>query len=195
MKKENITQEESLELIREMVSLSRHKLSESGFHFLLWGILVGTAALVQYALIAAGFGPESNWVWVVMPLIGVPAAVIYEYRRQRAARVKTKFDGIYASVWTGFGIALFLIIPISIIMQANPIPFILVLVGLATFVSGAVVRFRPLSIGAGVFWLTAVLSLWLGDADLLLAYAGAVFLGYVIPGLLLRKRFKAEQSV
>ena len=184
-----------MEVIRKMIAMSRHKLGESGFHFLLWGVLVSLAALVQYFLIARGFGPESNWVWVVMPLIGVPAAVIYERRRQRSAQVKTKFDHIYASVWLGFGITLFLVIPVSLMMRVNPIPFLLILIGLATFISGSITRFLPLSLGAAVFWITAILSLWLKDADLLLAYAAAVFLGYVVPGLLLRKRFNAEQRV
>ncbi len=195
MNKEKLSEEEGMRVIREMIAVSRHKLNDSGFHFLLWGVLVAAASLVQYALLMAGYGQASNWVWVIMPAIGVPMAIVYEVRRERREPVKTKFDAIYAAVWQGFGIALILIIVLSIMAQANPVPFLLVLIGLATFISGAVLRFMPLKVGAFVFWFTAVLSLWVPGEELLLLYAASVILGYVGPGLLLRKRFKAKVDV
>jgi low temperature requirement protein LtrA len=65
-------------------------------------------------------------------------------------------------------------------------------VGLATFISGAILRFSPLIIGAVVFWIASGISPLFSGVDFLLVYAAVIFLGYVIPGLMLAKKSQAD---
>lgn len=193
MKQKELSQEESLQVIQGMIDLAKNKISDSGFHFLLWGGLVILASLTQYFMIKDGWQEESNLVWGIMPLIGIPAAFIYERRRQRTHPTHSKFDRMYGYLWLGFGITTVITIYVNVSNGINPIPSIMLLVGLATFVSGAIYRFLPLTVGAVVFWISSIICTELNGPEQLLMNAVAIFIGYIIPGLLLWK--KAKMSV
>ncbi len=186
------TAKQNLDLVQEMIHMARNRVTETGFHFLLWGSLVIAACITQYILIGLGMGSASNYVWIGITVVGVPAAIAYEKRKEKREGVSSRFGKIYGLVWLGFGISLFVVIFVSIANQINPSPFILILVGLATFVSGAIIRFTPLMIGALVFWASAALSPLFSSVDFLLVYAVSIFLGYVVPGLMLTKKNRSN---
>ena len=190
MNQKELSQEESLRIIQGMIALAKSKINETGFHFMLWGSLVIAASISQYVMIHNGMGNASNWVWFIMSVIGVPIAIVYERRRNKEGKTTGKFDKMYGYLWMGFGITLFVTIYVSIAHQVNPIPFILLLIGLATFVSGAIYQFAPLIIGAVVFWITAAICNLFAQTDQLLVYSAAIFIGYIIPGIILWKRSK-----
>ena len=190
MEEKELTHEESLQLIRGMLDLAKNKISETGFHFILWGILVTSACLAQYFMIQNGMAERSHWVWIFMPVVGMPLAFLYEYRKSRKERTNTRFDRLYGYLWLAFGITLIITIFISIASNIAPVAFILVLVGLATFVSGCIFPFTPLIIGAVCIWIAAVLCPFFNPADQLLINAAAIFVGYIIPGILLWNRSK-----
>lgn len=195
MQDKELSHEDSLKLIQGMMDVARNKINETGFHFLLWGFLVIAACLANYFLLLSGVGVQAHLVWPAMTLIGVPVAFLYEYKKRKTERSRSKFDRIYAMVWLGFGITLFFSIYISVSKGVNPIPFILVLVGLATFISGIIYRFTPLIIGACIFWISAVICVQISDLNQLLVDAAAIALGYLIPGLILWRKAKKEAGV
>jgi membrane-associated HD superfamily phosphohydrolase len=195
MQDKELTHEESIHVIQGMIGLARNKINDTGFHFMLWGILVMLASLIQYFMLNNGYTKESNWIWVIMTVIGVPIGIVYEYRRGKKGRTQTKFDKIYGSLWLGFGITLIVSVFVSLSYGINPIASILSLIGLATFVSGAIYRFVPLIIGAIVFWSAAVISPQISFENQLLVYAFVIFLGYIVPGILLWQKSKAGKDV
>lgn len=189
MKEKEISTEESIEIINQMISLSREKLSQSGFHFILWGILVALASVFQYLINEYQiFELSSNGIWPIVPLIGVPTAFFYELRRNKKSVAQGKFDRLYNFVWLGFGITLILIITFSVASKTNPIPYILSITGLAVLISSIIYDFLPLKIGAVVFWLAALLTLFVSDNQQLLLNAAALVLGYIIPGILFSRK-------
>lgn len=195
MEEKELTHEESLKVIHGMLDMAKNKITDTGFHFLLWGVLVTTACLTQYFMIQNGMGKQSNWVWVFMPVIGIPLAFIYEYRKSRTQRTHTHFDRLYGYLWLSFGITLAIIIFICVSYQVIPIAFILVLVGLATFVSGCIFPFTPLIVGACIVWVTAAICPQFNPLDQLLLNAAAIFAGYIIPGILLWNKSKRNTHV
>ena len=195
MQEKNLSPTESLQLIQRMIDVAKNKVTETGFHLMLWGFLVVLASLTQYYLIRSGFENSSNLVWAIMPVIGIPVALIYEYKRGKKHQTTTKFDKLYGFLWLGFGITLVITIFISISNHVNPIAFILALVGLTTFVSAAIYKFMPLLIGSIVFWMAGIFCAFVAVPEQLLIYAGAIFIGYVIPGLLLWKKSKMKTNV
>jgi hypothetical protein len=82
-----------------------------------------------------------------------------------------------------FGISLLIVIALSVQARVSPIPFILVLVGFATFVSGSLLRFAPLVLGAMAMWTGAAICLALGYHEHLLVQGIATILGYLIPDI------------
>lgn len=100
-------------------------------------------------------------------------------------------EKIYGRVWLGFGISLIMVIFTSIHLRVTPLPFICVVVGLATFLSGRLLRFLPLTLGGIVFWACAIFASMFSQKEALLVYAASIILGYLIPGFMLWKKTKA----
>lgn len=178
--------EESLRVIRESIDLAKNKLRENGFQFLLWGWLVVLACGVDYYLDVILQHPKHYMAWLLMVVVGMPVSVIYEWRRdKREPGARNIIQDWYGRVWLAFGVSLFLVIALTAPAQQSPVPFILVLVGFATFVSGTMLRFLPLQFGAVAMWAGAAACLALGPQEHLLVQAAATVLGYLIPGYLL----------
>jgi len=67
---------------------------------------------------------------------------------------------------------------------------------LGTFVSGSIIRFRPLIFGGLIAWVLAVASTFVNYDYQMLFGAAAILISYIIPAHLLRiKKEKAEVNV
>jgi hypothetical protein len=190
----NLSPSESLAIIQSMIATSKNNLTDDGFHFLLWGILVMLASVAQYTLAVVHY--EYNFIpWMIMPLIGAPIAAIYERRKTKHEKVKSHFDIILGYVWMGAMVTTFIVIFASVKNQLAPFPFILAVVGAATFVSGNILKFKSLIFGAVIFWIAAFACVFVDPVMQLLLNAIATFIGYIIPGILLWRGYKAQQHV
>jgi hypothetical protein len=178
--------QESLRIIRETIDLAKSSIWQNGFHFLLWGWLVVFASLADYYLSVVVHSPKHYMAWLSMTVIGVPVALIYEWRREKKApTVANTVRSWYGRVWLAFGISLFITILLTAGARLSPIPHILVLAGFATFVSGALLRFKPLVYGSIAMWVGAMVCLVTNYQEHLLVEAVAMVAGYLIPGYLL----------
>ncbi len=180
-----LTPQESLRVIRETIDLAKHSFRENGFHFLLWGWLVVVASAGNYYLAEIQHYARPEMAWMVMVVVGLPVALIYEWMRGKREKTENLVRDWYGLVWLGFAISMFITIPTAVRGGLSPIPFILVLVGFATFISGMLLRFTPLFFGAAVIWAGALWCIFLTPTEHLLVQAGTAVLGYLIPGYLL----------
>ena len=190
----NLSPTESLAIIQNMISTAKNNLTDDGFHFLLWGTLVIIASFAQYGLATAGVA-HNDLPWLIMIVVGVPAAFLYEWRKKKHEKVKTHFDSIFGYLWMAIGIAIFSVIFIAVKNQISPVPFILAVVGVGTFVSGSIIKFKPLTIGGVVFWVAAFGACFAEPVTQLLINGVATFIGYIIPGVILWRNYKAETNV
>jgi hypothetical protein len=62
--------------------------------------------------------------------------------------------------------------------------------GMWLFVSGSALKFRPIIIGGIINWTLAVISFYYGYEDQLMILGMAVLLGYIIPGHMLKMKFR-----
>jgi len=180
-----LSPEESLRVIRETIDLAKNSIRENGFHFLLWGWLVVLACLTEYYLLNQGYGDKSHLAWTALPLLGAPAAILYESRRKKLPYEQNIVRKWYGLIWMAFGISLLAGLVLSVFMKFPPAPIIMILAAFATFLSGVLLRFTPLVFGAIVFWGGALVCLALPIGLHGLVQAGATVLGYLVPGYLL----------
>lgn len=184
--------EESLALINSMINTARHKLADDGFLFIFWGWLVSGSALLHFATLKLGI-PYGYFVWpVLMPLGGI-FTMIFTSRRKEKERVKTYIDAYLGYVWMAFGIALLVtlcFLPVHGIQHTYF--FLMTLYGIATFISGGLLHFTPLIFGSCAAFACAIASVFFGEAEQLLWIALSLIGSYVIPGHLLRKKFKSQ---
>jgi hypothetical protein len=66
----------------------------------------------------------------------------------------------------------------------------LILYGMPTFLSGVILKFKPLMVGAVCCWTLAIISPFINVQYQLLLIAGAVIAAWIIPGYLLKRKFK-----
>ena len=182
-----MTGEESLKIITEMINRTKVNISQGSFHLLLWGWLIFLCSLADYILMRFIGFEHSYYVWfLVIP--GIFVSLIYGFTKGRQAKVHTYAEMIYMWTWIGFlgaFIALFFIQAKRMEMFGQ---YILLLAGFATFVTGFIIKFRPLIFGGVCFWIIAVAVSFAGPSVAPLGMPLAVITGYLIPGYMLKNR-------
>jgi hypothetical protein len=195
MEEKEINPAESLDIINRMINTSKNKLADDGFMFIFWGWLVCIAALTHYVTIRMNL-EQGHLVWpILMPLGGVVSA-IYGYRQKKKTQVRTYIDVYLGYLWGAFAIALFFSLAFMYKHGVhNTYFFLMLLYGIATFVSGGLLNFKPLIIGSIVSFFCAAASVYLGEAEQLLIISISLFASYIIPGHLLRAEYKSQNNV
>ena len=189
-----LTPEESLQIIQKSISNSRKNMREGSFYYLLWGWALILASLANYFLIRNLIIQErydeimlmSLVAWGVFLVAAMIIQFVYLSRKGKKGRVITHLDRYIKIIWIAAGLLMGLMTFLSLKVDAYPTPFILGVTAMATAVSGLMVRFRPLVVGAMVFLVAAVISSFLSGTEQLLVFAVAMVLGYLIPGYIIR---------
>jgi hypothetical protein len=187
----SFNEQESLRLIGEMLENTKARFNENGFFFLLWGWLVLTASLLHFILLRTGFlHPYIGWP-IIMIGGGIVSGIV-GYKRGKDAKVITFIDSSMSYLWIGFVISfmiLFVIVILGHIKWSLLSILIMALYGLPTFVSGGILKFKPLIYGALACWAIAIISLFVKDDYVILLSAFSVIFAYLIPGYMLKAKF------
>lgn len=193
--KEELNPQESLAIIQNMIATAKHQLADDGFYLLLWGWLVFASAMVHY------MGLQIEWyaagvVWAITMPIGGIVSVIYSRKEAKTEHVKTYLSSYLGYLWTAFGIALALtLLSMNTLGIGESYFFVMILYGMATFISGGLLQFKPLVIGGLCSFVCAIVSVFTPKDHILLILAASLLLSYIIPGHLLRKLYKSALHV
>jgi hypothetical protein len=186
---ESLNPQQSLDLITSMIRQAKGNVQKTGFYFLLWGWTIVIANLGVYFMIK--FTAVKNPF--IMFAITIPAAILsilYGIRQDKTGIVTTHLDKIHMWLWIGCGINCFLIVFAGRYIGWMVNPMIITMCALPTFVTGIILKFRPLMFGGVVFWIAGVSLFLVAKDDQFLLAAGAIALGYLVPGYMLRKSGK-----
>lgn len=183
--------QDQLKLIEEMISQSKNKISEGSIFYLIWGWLVIIAAAFNYYMLTI---EHSNYHWIAWPILmtlgGIISGVV-GIRKERSSQVKTYVDRALSYLWIGFTISLFMILVSMVKYGAQTVyPIIILLYGLGTFVSGGILKFKPLIWGGILCWILGAIAVYADFSQQLLLLMGAVLFSYILPGYLLSKSDK-----
>lgn len=189
---------ESLTLIESMINKAKNQFSEDGHLYLLWGWVVFICSLGQYIGMRFLKIESSYYIWL-LTVAAFIYMVIYLARNKKQRRVVTYTDEVLEATWIAFSIVLILsgfilgqVLGAKFYTVLNPI--FLTIYGIPTFISGVVLKFRPLKTGAAICWGLAVLSTFIPVTEHLLLIAIAMLVAWIIPGYLLKRRYN-NQSV
>ncbi len=186
--RENLSENESLEIITEMIKVAQGNVINSSFHFLLWGWVILTCNLGQFILQEIIHFEVPYMIW----LICIPASIVssmYGRKAYNKIPAKSHLNKIYQYIWISFLISLIILLVFFANAKGQLIlnPVILIFVAFATFLSGMVLKFKPLLIGGILFWVFSVISLIIYNEYQLLISALAILTGYLIPGYMLKR--------
>jgi len=187
-----MTGEESLRIITEMINKTKVNIRQGSFHLLFWGWLILICSLSEYLLYKFTDFSNSWYVWFfVIP--GVFVSMIYGFVTGRKAKMHTYADMLYLWTWMGFLFAAIILFIILSKDMESVAPYILTLAAMPTFISGFIIKFRPLIIGGVTFWIFALIAHFAGPSVAPLAVPVAMLTGYLIPGYMLKRKVDHDQ--
>ena len=189
-------EKQSLELIAGMINKAKNKFSESGTLYLVWGIAVVICSLSQFVLNNLLGYKNAHYVWFFTWVLYIYQA-IFLIRKKKNLKVKTYTDEIIGYVWICFIICFFIMLFILLYSKSFNLIYssILVLYAIPTFLSGAILKAKPLLIGGICCWVLACISLFISLQYHLLLISLAVLLAWIIPGLYLRNKYLNDSKL
>jgi hypothetical protein len=216
MKNEKLTEQESLQLISQMINKAKNSYHDSGIGPILWGSVISFCSLVTFASWRFDFKlPFDIWL---LTLVAVVPQIFIVSREKKLNKFRSYDEATMDYVWMSFGISIFLLVFINnyIATQLNPVfqtyidvkgtrpphnftsfnsTFFLLLYGIPTIITGGARRFKPMLYGGILCWVCCIASLFTAiDTDMLLIAIAAVA-AWLIPGIILFKKRKNEKAV
>lgn len=184
-----LTNEQSLEIISEMIQTAKGTVANNSFYFLFWGWVCVFANLGHYALIEFSSFKAPYMVWLIM----IPGGLFsfgYGFFQEKKAKVKTYTSSVTFWIWMTFVAGLIAILLVMPKMNYQISPLIMIITSMATFLSGIVLKFKPLLVGGILFWLFGVTAFYVSYENQLLMSAASLISGYLVPGYMLKMRGK-----
>ncbi len=199
MNEENFDPKESLLLIESMINRAKDKFAEDGSMYLLWGWVVFVCSLTQFVLLHFYKYPYHYIVWFASWII-VIYQVVYIRKKIKRRRVRTYTGYILGYVWLTFVIVIFLLaFLIGRLTEGDYYihisPILLTIYGIPIFLSGIILRFRPLVIGGIGCWILSIAAMLIDNYDYqFLLIPVAMIIAWIIPGYLLRAKYKLQSQ-
>lgn len=191
-----MTSEESLKIIQQMITQAKVDITDNGFGWLLWGSLIFLTCISTYVFI--DIGSDNIFLgWNIFGFITI-ILLVYDLVQQRKKPARTYVGDLLKLVDAGFIICIFTVIfSINVAVSPNSgFGFFLMIFAFLMLVKGGALKSRALMIGAAVNWAGA-LAIFVNKEfryDMLIM-AGAVLAGYIIPGLLLRNQYRKSNNL
>ena len=189
MEEREININESLSIIQNMVNKTQRQYSDDSFYYIMWGWLVLAASVTHFILLQMNV-EQAPIVWLLMPVGGI-VSMIHGAKQSKKEKIKT-YVGTYMSyLWGAMGIAMFVVLGMAFKIGIEvTYPILILIYGIGTFVSGGLLQFRPLIIGGVICFVLSITSFFVLFQYQLLFIAAAMLASYIIPGHLLKAKFK-----
>lgn len=189
----NITEKEGLDIINKMIASAKNELDDDSYHYLLWGWLVFIASAGHYILLEMSY--DKPWLgWAILMPLGGLLSMLYGMKQGKARKVTSYVDEVMKYVLIAFLVSLVIVLFFMGKLESYTYPLIMVIYGVWLFVSGGALRFKPLVASGIINWVIGIITFFVNFKWQLVLLAIAVLLGYIIPGYMLKARFKKQQQ-
>ena len=213
MAEKQLTEQESLLIIQQMINRAKSNFVDSGIGPILWGAVITICSLVQAAKIYYEFEmPFDIWLLALFALVPQVFISINERKERKA---KGWDDDILGYVWTCFGIAVFVVNFINNRLSMEVAPaidayraagheiqsswsfascFLLLVFGFPTIITGAARKQRWMLAGGIFCWVSAIVAAFTPTYVDFALMAFAAALSWLIPGIMLRRKYLQQKK-
>jgi len=193
----NFSPQQSLQLIESMINRAKDKFAEDGFMYIIWGWLVFGCSLLQFVLLHIFHYAQHYIVWLAtIPLF---IYLYFHIRKKRKTQTVITYTGyIIGFVWLTFVVVMVLLGFLIGFLTTGEyythiIHILLAVYGMPVFLTGLIIRFKPLIYGGIACWVLCIISTFIKIYDYqFLLIPIAMLLAWVIPGYLLRAKYKSQ---
>ncbi|TYP91741.1 hypothetical protein LX73_2568 [Fodinibius salinus] len=177
--------QQRLQTIHQMITQAKGHIQNSSFYLLLWGWIVAAGSLGHYLLLEFSSIAHPEWAWSIV-VVGIIASVVKGINDRRSSGIATYGEHLMTMIWVTFLINYFIILIFIAKINFYITPVILVLTAGSVFLSGILLKFKPLKWGAGFIWVMSIVAFMVPLPYQLLATTVAIGGGYLIPGYILK---------
>lgn len=219
-----MTEQESLDLITNMIQKAKGSYHETGIGSLLWGTVVTIASVVTYFQRTYDFYIGFD-IWLLV-LGAIIPQIIISIQEKKSNKVKKYEDDALNAIWLVFGITIFglnayqMIVPdvtdnfiqlegwqltkhyLDNTKPDEPIntftpsiySLFILIYALPTLVTGMVKKFKPMLYGALITYGLFIWSCFTITEYDFLLGGAAALICWFIPGVILRRKYLAQQQ-
>ena len=223
MEEKQLSEQESLQLITEMISKAKHSYHENGTSAILWGSVVALCGFIAFA--------ERYWhfsigfdIWLLTIAAFIPQIFI-TIKERKNRKVISHTEAAMNTIWLVFVISMF-----GLIFYFNVVPnvtdsiianegtkilvtnaqgktalfhydipsagsLLILLYAIPTFATGLAYKFKPMIYASVLCYAFFIISCFTPTAyDMLLNGLAGIF-NWLIPGLILRRKFIKAKAV
>jgi hypothetical protein len=196
-----MTTTEELDMIARMRNevMSRKELTGENL-FLAWGYPTVIVLLLEFAALMLWNEDWCSWLWVGIPLIGIPLMIYFLNEDYERTHSRTLDQNVILMMWIFIGFACCLggaAMGIAGVFQQGFFALLSLLCGMGCFMTGIILHFRPKTIcGIMASVLSVVPLFFQGDQWpwQLLVTAITVVISLIIPGHLFRRFVKNSRT-
>ncbi len=192
MEENNFTEKESLQLINEMIGKAKKSYVTKGIASMVWGALITFCGLVSWYEIH--FKVDFGDVWLIT-LIAIIPQIYFSIKEKRSKQFISHNESTTNFIWIAFAVSMFITTAyFGRMVGTNPMPIIMMLYAVPTFIIGGMHKFKPMILGGIFCWIASVISIFTNvEIDVLLMAACGLF-AWLIPGIILWIRYKKNQA-
>jgi hypothetical protein len=193
MSEDQLSEQESLKLINEMIGKAKKSYISKGTASIVWGILIIICSLLTWYEIQfkTYFGFD---VWLLVFVAVIPQ-LYFSMQEKKSKKFVGHDEQTMTFVWTTFGICIFMLsFYNSRFNVQSASSLFMMMYGIPTFITGGVFKFKPMILGGLICWICSIISMYTKqDIDMLLMAACGLF-AWLIPGLILWNRYKKQED-
>ncbi|GAE66772.1 hypothetical protein SAMN05421692_3123 [Chryseobacterium indologenes] len=196
MENEQLDPKKSLDIIQNAISQTRFEKTDAYFYLINWGIILFIYFFLHYLGGKFEFFKMLLGFSTLLFLIGAMISIWHSKRMNKKEIVKPVNDSLFMYTWGGIGLCIGLwMINYKIFDQSLYLGLLMLLFGLASFITGGVTKFR-LSVICGVLTMiiSAVIPL-LNFSNQFLATCIGIMLSCIIPGFAMFYKIKKKKYV
>jgi len=206
-----MTEQESLQLIQQMINKAKNSYHEKGIGTMLWGSVITICSLVTFLRLEYDFRLPFDIWWLT--LIAIIPQLFISAKEKKERKIRSYNDDAMDYVWLCFGISIFLLIHINsnVLLKLNPVfsdyrslggnaedfnyysytsSMMLLLYGMPTIITGAIMKFKPMLWGGILCWVCCVITVYTNVKIDYLLTALSASCAWLIPGIILWRRYK-----
>ncbi len=187
---------ESIELIKDMIRKTKNAAAYSGDIYIIWGMLTLLAVLGTYLLVVLKLY-QYIWInWTAFMGGGFIYSVYHGITRERRADLVTFAGRILGYTWFACGVSLVIlafVAPLAGLYPTHMIPaLVAIVIGIGYYITGKVVQWKLLVWLAFLWWVGGSGMMFVKTDSILLIFALLMSLGYLVPGFILRAKYKKQ---
>ena len=194
MERNDLTPEESFEIIKKAIINFKMNYRESSKVFLLWGWILTFACISNFVIVKILQSKEAYESmnlfilgnWLVFCSVGFVILLLMTRKTNMGKKVYSHIESYVKNLWWVIAASFVVATFICIRLEVTPPPIMLLIAGIATTTSGLLIKFKPLIIGGMTFFLFSIATAFVTNEYISLITGAAVICGYLVPGYFLK---------